>query len=621
MSAVKEQASSSKKGLDQSNVQRMELRYRKMIQKWFAPMPLRTFASFQYRHLLFMAILLTGLPLQAEPVSQHEILVIHSYSTDFQWTNEINDSIVKHLKRHLPQSLIRVEYMDTKNIYSPDYLEHLAELYRYKYANELPDGIILSDNNAMDFFIRHGNAIFPGVPAVATGINGEEPIDRTEQLVSVIAEWAQHDTTINQALKLLPNINNIYLLSDATPTGLILARETLQALSPFEGVAAIHQLHGYNLDELKVMATSFQANDLVYLAPYFRAADGSIYSQYQLETTLAPISKAPIVTSWSFLVGNGALGGHIISAELLGQYAADTLHKFLSGQTVKSYQNQLAISQPRYDYNAIHRFGLNENLLPHHSQVLNQPKSFYQKHRLVVIPATGIIATLALILFLVVLNLKKHRALSAHSQRLLTLDQEIIETQLGLLTTLGGIIEARSHETHNHVLRVAKICKFLGEHLGLSARELNLLETASSMHDVGKIGLPESILHKPHDLSPEERELMKTHSRIGQDILLNSDRELIVMCRNIAYQHHEHWDGSGYPEGIRGEAISIHARITTLADVYDAVSSDRCYKNAWSEQQVLEYITSQKGIIFDPNLVELFMTHFEQIRAIRLSYL
>lgn len=113
---------------------------------------------------------------------------------------------------------------------------------------------------------------------------------------------------------------------------------------------------------------------------------------------------------------------------------------------------------------------------------------------------------------------------------------------------------------------------------------------------------------------------MKEHAVIGRDILKKSTRELLVSARTIAYQHHERWDGSGYPNGLRGEEIDIFARITMLADVYDALSMDRSYKQAWSEEHILQYIRKEKGRFFDPHLVELFLEHFEEIRAIRRRY-
>jgi len=138
------------------------------------------------------------------------------------------------------------------------------------------------------------------------------------------------------------------------------------------------------------------------------------------------------------------------------------------------------------------------------------------------------------------------------------------------------------------------------------------------MHDVGKIGIPDAILHKPGKLTPEEFEIIKHHTVIGQRILHMSDRKLMVSARTIALQHHERWDGTGYPFGLKGEEISLLARISALADVYDALSLSRVYKEAWPKEKVLQFIRQERGGMFDPQIVDLFFEHLEELEAIKL---
>lgn len=149
--------------------------------------------------------------------------------------------------------------------------------------------------------------------------------------------------------------------------------------------------------------------------------------------------------------------------------------------------------------------------------------------------------------------------------------------------------------------------------------ELDVLEAASPLHDVGKIGISDSILNKPGRLDSDEIEMMRKHTDIGRDILVDSDRRLLSSACSIAYEHHEHWDGKGYPKGLKGEEIHLYARITALADVYDALSSKRCYKDAWPQEKVLHYISEESGKSFDPNLASLFLEYSEQINSIRES--
>jgi HD-GYP domain-containing protein (c-di-GMP phosphodiesterase class II) len=203
----------------------------------------------------------------------------------------------------------------------------------------------------------------------------------------------------------------------------------------------------------------------------------------------------------------------------------------------------------------------------------------------------------------------------------MTLNREMIETQRELLSTLGEVIESRSQETANHVRRVAAYSALLGEKYGLGQEDILILEAAAPMHDIGKIGIPDAILNKPGTLSEAEYESIKHHTVIGQRILHTSDRRLMAAARTIALQHHERWDGTGYPCGLKGEEISLPARICALADVYDALSLGRVYKPAWPREKVLEFVRRERGGMFDPRIVDLFFENLDAIEAIgyRLS--
>ncbi len=547
--------------------------------------------------------------------------MIHSYSTDYQWTNEANLGIFETIKKIDPNLLIRVEYMDTKNIFSPAYLAHFKELLNYKYQHDKPSGIILTDNNALDFYQLYGAQLFPNIPVVATGINHATPDSIPPQISSLIAEQGAHKTTINQALALFPQTTELFVIADESSTGKLLMDETKAALNLLKPKVQLHFLTGLDQQQLMQQLTPLPANSLIYLLPYFRSASGETYAQGEIAHWLAQQVAAPLFVSWNFQLGTGALGGQIISSEKLGILAAESLLALIQGEQVAVFQTSLNSDQATYDYLAMQRWGVELDQLPRNSQVINRPETFYSLHKEVFIPAAVIISVLAVILVLLLLNLAKQRALNENNSQLMLLNKEVIETQKELVTTLGDIIEVRSHETKYHAVRVAKICRLLGEKLKFGEHQLDLFEAASSMHDVGKIGLPESVLHKAGELSPEEQELMRSHTRIGRDLLGNSQRELMVMCRTIAYQHHEHWDGSGYPNGLQGEEISVYARVTTLVDVYDALSSSRSYKEPWPENQVLEYIRQNSGVMFQPSLVELFCLCLTEIRAIRLAHL
>ena len=201
--------------------------------------------------------------------------------------------------------------------------------------------------------------------------------------------------------------------------------------------------------------------------------------------------------------------------------------------------------------------------------------------------------------------------------QLIRANEEIINTQKELIARMGEIGETRSRETGNHVKRVAEYSRQLALLSGLPGDEAELLKMASPMHDIGKVAIPDRVLLKPGKLDAEEWEIMKTHASIGHELLCHSERPILQAAAIVAGQHHEKWDGSGYPEGLKGDDIHIYGRITALADVFDALGSERVYKKAWPLKQILELMNEQSGKHFDPQLVQLFQQNLPVFLSIR----
>jgi PAS domain S-box-containing protein len=197
------------------------------------------------------------------------------------------------------------------------------------------------------------------------------------------------------------------------------------------------------------------------------------------------------------------------------------------------------------------------------------------------------------------------------------LSREITDTQRELLFMLGEVVEKRSLETGQHIRRIAQVARFLAIKAGLSEEAADLIEMAAPMHDIGKVGIADVILNKPGKLNPAEFDEMKKHADIGFRILGKVERPLIGVAAAIAHEHHERFDGQGYPNGIRGVEISLEARIVSVADVLDALASSRSYKNAWNDQEIRAYFLAQRGLQFDPDLVDLLLAHWETVRALR----
>lgn len=199
--------------------------------------------------------------------------------------------------------------------------------------------------------------------------------------------------------------------------------------------------------------------------------------------------------------------------------------------------------------------------------------------------------------------------------------REMVESsQKELSYILGEAVEKRSKETGSHVKRVANYSYMLGLYYGLPSKFAEQIKLASPLHDVGKIGIPDKVLNKPAKLDPEEWAVMQTHAQLGYDILSQSQNEILQIGANIAHQHHERWDGNGYPQGLKGEEIDIVGRITALADVFDALASERCYKPAWPLEKVLDLLREESGKQFEPKLVDILLEHLDEFIAVRDAF-
>ena len=184
------------------------------------------------------------------------------------------------------------------------------------------------------------------------------------------------------------------------------------------------------------------------------------------------------------------------------------------------------------------------------------------------------------------------------------------------LMKLAKAGEYRDEETGNHIIRMSRYARLIAEELKLTAMECDEIEAASPMHDIGKIGIPDHILLKPGRHTPEEQVVMRRHSQIGHEILSDSPSRYLQMGAVIALGHHEKFDGSGYPQGLAGEDIPLPARIVAVADVFDALTSNRPYKGAWSFQDALAYLQSESGRHFDPACVRAFELRIDAVAAI-----
>jgi len=198
--------------------------------------------------------------------------------------------------------------------------------------------------------------------------------------------------------------------------------------------------------------------------------------------------------------------------------------------------------------------------------------------------------------------------------------REIQETQLEILHKLGLAAEYKDNETGLHTMRMSRYSKVIAAALNYSQEECDLIFHASPMHDIGKIGIPDNVLLKPGKLDKEEWSVMQNHAKIGADILQNSNSKLLIVAHKIALTHHEKWDGSGYPNNLVGEDIPLCGRIVAVADVFDALTSVRPYKKAWTNEEAFKLLKDSKGSHFDPKVVDAFFSKIDKILEIQRKY-
>jgi response regulator RpfG family c-di-GMP phosphodiesterase len=210
--------------------------------------------------------------------------------------------------------------------------------------------------------------------------------------------------------------------------------------------------------------------------------------------------------------------------------------------------------------------------------------------------------------------------LSALLERLRGVNNQLVEASRETIMRLARAAEYRDGDTGEHVDRMSSYCQVVARKMGMSPDEVALIKLAAPMHDVGKIGVPDSILLKRGKLTPEEYEVMKQHPLIGARILSGSKSQLLRMAEIIAATHHEKWDGSGYPLGLVGNDIPLEGRIVALADVFDALTSPRVYKDAWSIDESVAYVRGLSGSHFDPRVIDAFLACLDELLEIRAGY-
>ncbi|MGM0378351.1 MAG: HD domain-containing phosphohydrolase [Bacillota bacterium] len=542
------------------------------------------------------------------------ILIFQSYAQDFKWTNEFQKGISSQILDSDLKINFQVEYLDTKRNFSKDYIDKLLNFNIYKYKDKDFDLVLAIDNNALEFVIDLKKYILKDVSVIASGINNGKSYNLNKDYY-IIEEKINYIKTLNFMKDLNNDLEKIYIIIDKTTTGKKIKREIKQEVKNNNiDELSFEFISDYSIKGITELIDKKDKDIGILFLLYFIDGENNKYNYSSVINHISKDSKIPIFSVWDFYINEGVIGGYLTSPLLYGKITGKTAIDFLKGNQILSYRENLDNYEAKIlDYKIYKGYEYYFDKLPQNIKWINKPQSYFEKNKEIIMTFLVIVIILIILIFITLDNLKRQKEINQKNK-------EMVNIQKELIYTLGDVIETRSGETANHVKRVSKIAEFLAIELGKKNIAEKILIT-SPLHDLGKIGISDKILKKPGDLTDEEYEKIKKHTVLGYELLNNKKSEILNIAAKIAYQHQEHWNGNGYPQGLAGKNISIYARIVTVADVYDALRSKRVYKEAWEVDKTLDFIKDQKGKMFQPEIADIVLKKYKEIEQIRNSNL
>ncbi|WP_070963997.1 HD domain-containing phosphohydrolase [Vibrio sonorensis] len=545
----------------------------------------------------------------------HNVLVLHSYDPSYEWTHDLQQGIESAFDHTQDKTKLSVEYLDAKRINSATYCQAFIDYFGQKYLDYHFDAIIVTDDHALEVVKGLAPQFKPNTPIVAVGINNvEATLNNHFDNARIYYSRDRLPENLKMIGQLRPNMKKLYFLTDQSVSAQHVTTQIREAFDfmALDGIELV-EINDRSLDEASTLLAGISPDDAVLLSHFNTELENGVYHTYdEIAYKLSKHSVAPIFVLWKFYIHHGVLGGYVNHSEQLGHEAAHYIGQQLDLQ-FKEKVKANSTYRPIFSYHALQNFGYELDSLPDDALVMGRPKTVWQIHGQLILVISCLIAVLVAVIIAQWLFLRHRRIVNRKNRKILNLQKEMI-------WLLGEAIETRSGETGNHVKRVAKLSAHMATLLGLTNKEIKVLEAISPMHDIGKISIPDYILEKPGKLTPDEWDVMKTHTTAGFKLLSKSKAELFQSAAIVAHEHHERWDGRGYPNGIREDDIHIYARITTIADVFDALLSKRCYKDAWELNDVIDYFDSESGKQFDPQLTSLLINHIEEFAQLRNLY-
>lgn len=572
--------------------------------------------------LIVLILLCLTTPAVSAEEPQYAILVLHSYNIDYQWTQDQHTAFTETLESAGINGTYSIEFLDAKKFSGAVSSRLAADSFLSKYGQRQYDLIYTTDDDAFSFLMELKPAAFPDVPVIAGGINRGTDISGLSEDFHVILEQANFKRTLELIILTQPDVRRIHIVNDRSTTGKIFKDHILRDISPLFPQLTFVWVESLSLSKFPAYFSSLDpATEGIMLNIYFTDGNSETYTDREAARVIVRHAPVPVWCNWNFHLGTGVIGGNLVSGVTQGRQAGELARDLLLDRALLSpTYDTILLNQTVIDYTALQRYQLEDFKFPDDALIINKPVSYLEQNKQLMISLGSVIIILLLIIALLSRLNRDQKLIQLKNEELLIMKTAVIRNQKEIVFRMGELIENRSHDTGNHVRRVALISRALGIRIGLSEDAVQELEIASPMHDVGKIGIPEDILNKPGKLTAEEREVMNTHTTLGHRIFCSSDLPVFQTAAIVSHQHHEHWDGRGYPLGLMGEEIHIYARIVAIADVFDALLSERVYKKPWPLEDALAFFREKSGLMFDPHLVDIMMEILPELLAIRDQY-
>ncbi len=398
---------------------------------------------------LAVAALLAAWPGPSRAASGPEILVLHSYHPGYAWTDGIQKGLAESLALLAPGAELRVEYMDAKRQPPEKSTPVLLELYRLKYRNHRPAVVLASDDNALNFLLDHREELFPGAQVVVCGV-GELTDQRLrgQRGYTGVAEYTDISGTIDAALRLMPGLRTIAAVADGTETGEATMRLFRQAMQGYQGRLEVVEIAGLRLAETAATLSTLSPDTAVLYLGLLRDPDGKILTVAESLAFIRQNTPQPVFTVWDFVVGQGAVGGVVVSGARQGQAMARMAAQILSGARAEDIPFQrISPSAGMYDYEALERHGLSPADLPVDALVINRPQGFVERHKAWLLLAGGVLSGLTLALIVLVVNIERRRRAERERSESRRRFQDFVETMsVGVLELdpLGRIVFANA---------------------------------------------------------------------------------------------------------------------------------------------------------------------------------